>query len=159
LFTNLLTTFVYLPTSWGYVFFRWNYLTDAEKAIPWYKWAIMGGLDSLAGILQSLGVAFVSNGTLVILLLQAAIPVSMVFTRLFTKKRYEWYNYAGAAAVIAGIAVVLVPRLLDSGSGSESSGPGGLLVWSLVLVVSCVPMTLSSESLWHKRRAAPPVLT
>ncbi len=145
LFTNLLTTFVYLPTSWGYVYFNWSKLTDDEKAIPWYKWAIMGGLDSMAGILQSIAVAFVSNGTLVTLLLQSAIPVSMIFTRLFTKKRYKWFNYVGAVAVLIGIAIVLAPKLAQPDSDSTSSGPGGLIVWALVLVASCVPMTLSSE--------------
>ncbi|KAA0151145.1 hypothetical protein FNF27_05619 [Cafeteria roenbergensis] len=144
LFTNLLTTFVYLPTSWGYVYFNWSKLTDDEKAIPWYKWAIMGGLDSMAGILQSIAVAFVSNGTLVTLLLQSAIPVSMIFTRLFTKKRYKWFNYVGAVAVLIGIAIVLAPKLAQPDSDSTSSGPGGLIVWALVLVASCVPMTLSS---------------
>lgn len=136
---------MYLPTSWGYVYFNWSKLTDDEKAIPWYKWAIMGGLDSMAGILQSIAVAFVSNGTLVTLLLQSAIPVSMVFTRLFTKKRYKWFNYVGAVAVLIGIAVVLAPKLAQPDSDSTSSGPGGLIVWALVLVASCVPMTLSSE--------------
>lgn len=104
----------------------------------------MGCLDSLAGILQSLGVAFVSQGTLVILLLQSAIPISMVFTRLLTSKRYKPYNYAGALAVIAGIAIVLVPKIVDDHSAGGSSGGAGLLEWSLVLVVSCVPMALSS---------------
>jgi hypothetical protein len=35
----------------------------------------MGGLDALAGIMQSLGVNFLQNGSLVILLFQSAIPV------------------------------------------------------------------------------------
>lgn len=40
-----------------------------------YMYGIQGGLDALAGIMQSLGVNFLQNGSLVILLFQSAIPV------------------------------------------------------------------------------------
>jgi drug/metabolite transporter (DMT)-like permease len=137
---------IYLPTSWLYVWFYWSKLTDDEKAIPWYKWAIMGTLDSIAGILQSLGVAFVSSGTLVTLLLQAAIPASMIISRVILGKRYKVHNYVGAFAVIVGIIVVLLPKLVspDPDSGNTPPAPGGLITWALVLLLSCVPMALSS---------------
>lgn len=43
-----------------------------------YKFAVMGALDSVAGIMQVLAVNYISNGSLVTLLMQAAVPVCCV---------------------------------------------------------------------------------
>jgi hypothetical protein len=83
--------------------------------VPKYKWAIMGGLDSIAGIMQSLSVNYIKNGSLVVLLMQSAIPVcrpddgqrrphrrsqiSLVVSKVIMKKRYTWYQYLGATIV------------------------------------------------------------
>jgi len=79
------------------------------------------------------------GGSLVTLLYQAAIPTSMVITRLFLKTKYSIANYIGAAIVVAGILVVLLPTLLKQKSGGDL-----VIVWSGVLILSCIPMTFSS---------------
>lgn len=68
------------------------------------------------------------------------IPSSMLITKVFLKTKYKMYQYAGAAAVIAGILVVLVPQLTSGAAGGGSTTG----IWSAVLVLSCVPMCLSS---------------
>ena len=47
---------------------------------------------------------------------------------------YNKYQYTGALIVAAGIAVVLVPTMTGGGSP----------LWSIMMIFSCIPMTLSS---------------
>jgi hypothetical protein len=144
LWVNMLTTFAYLPTCALYVFpmskYRPDIVTPEARAVPQRVWLIMGTLDSIAGVMQSFATAYLSNdGALVVLLLQSAIPSSMVITKLFLKTKYKVYQYSGATLVIVGILVVLVPQLVSGVSGVQNVG-----VWASVLVLSCVPMCLSS---------------
>ena len=71
---------------------------------------IMGGLDSLASILQIFATTFLS-GPLVILLSQAAIPMSMIISRYSLKVQYNKFQYIGAVVVAGGIAIVLGPSM------------------------------------------------
>lgn len=103
-------------------------------------WIVMGALDSLAGVLQSLAVDKLANGSLVVLLLQAAIPISMIASKIFLRAKYSIAQYVGATLVVGGLLVVLGPSLTGSGT-STGADPG---VWSAVLILSCIPMTLSS---------------
>jgi len=144
LFLNILTTFVYIPASFAYVFPMLKYgklITREALSVPQYKWAVMGFLDSLAGIMQSLAVNYVSNGALVTLLMQAAVPSSMVIAYIFLKERYKPTQYFGAIVVTIGLVVVLLPTFLHPGSNKSAKDPA---VWAFVLMLSCVPMCLSS---------------
>ena len=58
----------------------------------------------------------------------------MVISKYMINAQYNTYQYAGAAIVAVGIVVVLAPTI---------SG-GGSILWAMVMMVSCVPMTLSS---------------
>lgn len=101
--------------------------------MPRKPFAVMGGLDAIAGIMQIFSATYLP-GPLLILLQQAAIPVSMVISRYMLGATYNRYQYIGAIIVAAGIAVVLVPTM--SGGGSA--------LWAIMMILSCVPMTLSS---------------
>ena len=145
LFINLLTTFAYLPTSLAYVIpmaiYRPDVITPEARAIPQKTWIIQGALDSLAGVMQSLAVAKITSGGLIVLLLQSAIPVSMALSIVFLKTKYLVSQYVGAAIVIAGLAAALVPSLVRGDSGGDSTSTA---IWAAVLIASCVPMVLSS---------------
>lgn len=106
----------------------------------------MGCLDSIAGIMQTIATNYVASGALVIMLLQAAIPMSMGISSIILKTKYKVFQYVGAAVVACGIAVVLGPQFAGSSSSDDSSGPslGPSWVWCIVLMLSCVPMSLSS---------------
>jgi hypothetical protein len=144
---NIITTFVYIPVSLAWVLPMvygipglvqpkgWASM-EASPVAQW-KWAVMGALDSIASVLQSIAIDKISNGSLVVLLLQAAIPASMVITYLFLKTKYSIAQLVGAFIVVAGILVVLAPSL---GSGGDS----GSLPWMLMLMGSCIPMCFSS---------------
>lgn len=115
-------------------------ITWDQRSIPKRKFAVMGGLDSIAGILQVFAATYL-GGSLIILLGQAAIPISMLISSLLLKAKYSGYQYVGAVVVSLGLLIVL-----GSGASSSSSGtnPHLVVLWSVVMIVSCVPICLSS---------------
>jgi len=149
LFNSMLTTFIYLPTSFAYIIpmlRKPNVITPEAQRVPKWKFAVMGILDSIAGIMQVMAVSYLENGSLVILLTQAAIPISMAISRVLLKAKYKRFQYIGAIVVVCGIALVLVPKLIANKKDDEAGGPSSseLLAWACVLILSCVPMCLSS---------------
>ncbi|RHY29419.1 hypothetical protein DYB32_005151 [Aphanomyces invadans] len=140
-FINLLSTFVYIPLSFAYILPMIKYgnaITVDQRRIPKCKFAVMGALDSVAGILQVFAATYL-GGSLLILLGQAAIPVSMGISKFLLKTKYSWYQYVGAVVVAVGILVVLGPSMRSSGGGDHST-----VLWSAVMIASCIPMCLSS---------------
>ena len=143
-FLNVLTTFVYVPVSFAYILpmLKWGTaITDEARRIPKRKFAVMGCLDSLAGIMQTFAVNYITNRGWNILLQQAAIPVSMAISRCFLRTQYNKWQYIGAAVTMAGIFTVVIPSVVGGGGGGID---GGQLLWMGVMVLSCVPMCLSS---------------
>lgn len=143
-FQSLFVTFVYIPLSFAYIWpmIMWgSQITPDQRAIPQYKWIVMGTLDATAGVMQTFAVNKIA-GSLVILLVQSAIPISMVISKFMLKAKYRVNHYIGSGIVVAGLVIVLVPKLIGGNDGGL--GWAQLLAWSLVLIFSCVPMTLSS---------------
>eukprot|EP00027_Filamoeba_sp_ATCC50430_P014784 CAMPEP_0168564636 /NCGR_PEP_ID=MMETSP0413-20121227/13360_1 /TAXON_ID=136452 /ORGANISM="Filamoeba nolandi, Strain NC-AS-23-1" /LENGTH=380 /DNA_ID=CAMNT_0008596339 /DNA_START=38 /DNA_END=1177 /DNA_ORIENTATION=- len=142
-FLNLLTTFVYIPLSFAYIWpmLYWGTLiTPEQRAIPQHKFMVMGALDGIAGLMQTFAVTYLEQGGLITLLMQSAIPLSMVISKIFLKVNYKIYQYLGAAIVAGGIAVVLVPQLVQTDTDNLLK----LAIWSACLILSCIPMTLST---------------
>lgn len=132
-----------IPISFAYILPMIKYgsaITWDQRNISKRKFAVMGGLDSVAGILQVFAATYL-GGSLIILLGQAAIPISMLISSLLLKAKYTGYQYVGAVVVTLGLLIVL-----GSGDSSSSSGtnPHLLVLWSGVMIFSCVPMCLSS---------------
>eukprot|EP01038_Epipyxis_sp_PR26KG_P015628 gene15628-21124_t len=134
-FLNLLTTFIYVPVCFSYIIpmAHYGYIPKEQLQLPKKNFAVMGGLDAMAGIMQIFGATYLP-GPLIILLLQAAIPVSMVISKYLLKAKYNIYQYFGAVIVAAGIIIVLSPSLSN----------GGSIIWAIVLILSTIPMALSS---------------
>lgn len=134
-FLNLLTSFVYIPVCFAYIIpmAKYGKIPEEQFQVSKKTFAVMGALDAMAGIMQIFGATYLP-GPLIILLLQAAIPVSMVISKYLLSAKYNMYQYVGALIVAGGILVVLAPSLTG----------GGSIVWALVLILSTIPMTLSS---------------
>lgn len=115
-------------------------ITWDQRSIPKRKFAVMGGLDSVSGIMQVFAATYL-GGSLIILLGQAAIPVSMIISSVLLKTKYSLYQYVGAVVVSLGLLIVLGPSLSGNSSGGDSHA---IVFWSAVMIVSCVPMCLSS---------------
>jgi uncharacterized membrane protein len=146
LFLNVASTILYLPLCFVYIIPAMLFTNNISKEaleIPQHKFAIMGALDSIAGIMQTFSINFISNASMIVLVQQSAIPISMAVSRLFLQARYSTAQYTGAGIVLLGIVAVLIPNFIGSGaSGADSSS--GELVWYLVMILSCIPSVLSS---------------
>jgi drug/metabolite transporter (DMT)-like permease len=149
LFNNILSVFIYVPICFSYIIPQlWcgKSITKDQQEIPKYKFAVMGGYDSLAGIMQTFAINYISNASMIVLVQQSAIPISMLISKYALNSTYTHMQYVGSSIVLLGIVVVLIPNFLQSPSTSSmsESDPMVQLMWLGVLVVSCVPMCLSS---------------
>jgi drug/metabolite transporter (DMT)-like permease len=126
---------MYVPVCFAYIIpmARNGGIPKEQLDLPYKPFAVMGGLDAVAGIMQVFAATYLP-GPMIILLQQSAIPISMVISKYLINAQYNKYQYVGAVIVACGIVVVLAPTI---------SG-GGDVVWAIVMMVSCVPMTLSS---------------
>mmetsp|Transcript_40571 Transcript_40571/g.84740 ORF Transcript_40571/g.84740 Transcript_40571/m.84740 type:complete len:391 (-) Transcript_40571:337-1509(-) len=152
-FLNIYTTFIFIPASFVYIIpmIMLGKLSEERKEVPQFKYLVMGFLDGFASTMQIFAVTKIASGSLLILLSQAAIPISMLISRLLLKASYTRMQYLGALLVMCGIGIVLGPRLTEGGGGGGGDGPpsagqggGEVALWSAVMILSCVPMTLSS---------------
>lgn len=151
LFLSIISTFWYIPVSCAYVLpmLKWgSAITPEQRAIPWSLWIKIGILDAMAGIMQVLTINIINNGTLVVLLSQTAIPVSMICSKYFLGQKYTWAHYIGVTIVMCGLAVVLIPRFLkkkknDDGDEEEASTIKMLIAIG-VFVASNLPMCFST---------------
>jgi uncharacterized membrane protein len=153
LFLTFLSVWIYIPICYMYivpVLLFGNAITKEQREIPKYKFAVMGGYDSLAGIMQTFAVNYISNASMIVLVQQSAIPISMFISKYTLNSTYSKMQYIGASIVLFGIVVVLIPNFILPPAVSTSSSPIAetsplvQLIWLGVLVVSCVPMCLSS---------------
>ncbi len=133
-----------------YVLFYFSYIIPtirygtaikpSERAVPTKVFAVMGALDAISSIMQLFAFTYISSGALLVLLLQAAIPVSMVVSKVLLKTTYQSYHHVGALLVIGGLVVSLLPELEKHADG----GANNQLVWAGVLIASCIPMALGA---------------
>ncbi|CAM9248360.1 unnamed protein product [Laminaria digitata] len=146
-FLTMLSTFIYVPVCFLYIIPMLAFgsaITPAQRAIPKFKFAVMGLLDSIAGIMGVFAVNYINNAAMIVLLQQAAIPISMSISKFFLGAKYTIHQYIGASVVIAGIIVTLIPTFFGHPTGGDDVDATMQIVWSGVQVLSCIPMCLSS---------------
>ena len=134
-YLNLMTTFIYIPVSFAYIIpmARKGYIDEEQMNMSKRPFFVMGLLDAIAGIMQIFAATYL-DGPLLILLSQAAIPVSMAISSYLIKAKYSYMQYLGAVVVAIGIAVVLLPSITGEGN----------VLWSVMMILSTIPMALSS---------------
>lgn len=110
-FFNIWICFLFVLLCYTYIIPA-VYLFDAipreQFKLSKRPFAVMGMLDCLSGIMSSFAAVYLP-GPLLVLLPQAAIPVSMCFSVVFLNSKYHWWHYLGAMTVITGIVIVLEP--------------------------------------------------
>lgn len=117
-FLNLFVNLLFIPICFAYIIpvarFGWfqNAITQEQLDMPRRPFVVMGALDCLATSMQVYASVYLP-GPLIVLLPQAAIPLSLVLTRSMLKERYSWLQYLGAAVVLAGIAVIMEPVMTN----------------------------------------------
>ena len=146
-FTNMMSCAIYIPICFAYIIPIVAYtknISQEQQEIPKYKFAVMGAYDSLAGIMQTFATNYISSSSTIVLVQQSAIPISMAISKVALKAEYTFYQYLGAAVVLFGIFIVLIPQLSSHGSSSGEDDSTFQLFWIAVMVFSCIPMCLSS---------------
>eukprot|EP00762_Andalucia_godoyi_P004066 ANDGO_06385.mRNA.1 Crt homolog 1 len=139
-FLSVLTSVIYLPLFFGAVWYKLKFtdhITDDMIKYPKRKFAVMGALDAVAGVLVVFGSAHIP-GPMTVLLSQGAIPVTMIFSFFLLKMRYHWRQYLGSVIIFGGILVTLLPPILTGGGG------GGDALWTCLFFLATVPTALSS---------------
>ncbi|KAL3774347.1 hypothetical protein ACHAW5_006512 [Stephanodiscus triporus] len=112
---NLIQNFVYVPLCFAYILpvGRYGLMSDAIPPevtnMSKRPFVVMGLLDCLAGTLFTFAAVYLP-GSLLILLPQAAIPISMLLSRKIKGGEvYAAHQYLGSAVVVMGILAVLEP--------------------------------------------------
>eukprot|EP00526_Cylindrotheca_closterium_P007998 CAMPEP_0113619028 /NCGR_PEP_ID=MMETSP0017_2-20120614/9654_1 /TAXON_ID=2856 /ORGANISM="Cylindrotheca closterium" /LENGTH=656 /DNA_ID=CAMNT_0000528581 /DNA_START=36 /DNA_END=2006 /DNA_ORIENTATION=- /assembly_acc=CAM_ASM_000147 len=128
-FLNVYANFVYIIMSsvcyilpaihfgWFSHSISWRHLSMNKK-----PFLVMGFLDAMAAAMQVLSTIYLP-GTLLVLLPQVAIPFSMITSRLVLRESFTWHQITGAAIVLGGIVVVLMPVLTHHRAPSYSCQP------------------------------------
>ncbi|CAD7927096.1 unnamed protein product [Amoebophrya sp. A25] len=105
-FTTNITTIIFIP-----FFCTLTFLEDLaennetpKQTIPKSKTAVMGLLDSCAGLAMVLGGAYTAGGTQV-LLSQGAIPVTIALSVLLLRRSFHICQYAGAGIIVSGVVI------------------------------------------------------
>ncbi|CAM9445350.1 unnamed protein product, partial [Ectocarpus fasciculatus] len=145
LFMNLMSSVIYMPLSFAYIIpvqLFTDTITKEQTDIPKYKFAVMGFLDSLAGIMGVFAVNYITNSSIIVLVQQSAIPISMVISSITLNARYTNNQYVGAGVVLLGIAAVLMPSFFSTAVPVPGEEPQ--LPWIALLIFACIPMCLSS---------------
>lgn len=202
-FLGMYANAMYVVLSFTYILpvakFGWfhgsipvSHLTSMSKK----PFMVMGFLDAMASSMQVLATVYLP-GKLLVLLPQAAIPLSMLASRIVLREHFTPHQCLGAMVVFSGIVVVLFPIITyqhapefscqatngeeycivceaektkeDCESHRQDSDPflggggGGdtiycqwiskqdslrhddtlTIIWSLVLLASCIPMVCS----------------
>ena len=72
----------------------------------------MGGYDSWVEIMQTFAVDYISNVSMIVLVQQSAIPVSMLISKYALNSSYSKMQHIGASMVLFGMVVVLIPNFI-----------------------------------------------
>lgn len=146
-FLNVLQVFFYVPLCFLYIVPMRRFgsaISDEQTQIPKHKFAVMGLMDAAAGLMQVFAVNYITNASMLVLLQQAAIPISMAISKLFLNARYSKSQYAGSAIVVCGIVSVMLPSMMGEGPATPDAKEQNQTFWSVCMVLSCIPMCLSS---------------
>ncbi|KAL7517941.1 hypothetical protein ACHAWX_002814 [Stephanocyclus meneghinianus] len=113
---NLLQNFVYVPLCFMYIIpvakfgLLGNAIPTEVSRMNKKPFVIMGLLDCVTCLLMTYAAVHLP-GSLLILLPQAAIPISMLLSNRMKGEQYKSFQYFGAIVVIVGIIVVLEPLM------------------------------------------------
>lgn len=156
IFMNLLCSGVFIPLCFAYIIpvqICSNKITKEQTDIPKYQFGVMGLFDSIAGIMSTFATNYISNASTMVLVTQSAIPISMFISKISLNAQYTTAQYVGAAIVLSGIVVVLIPGFFATpavpgadatGAPTSSTADEMQAVWIGILVASCVPSVMSS---------------
>ncbi|KAF6001456.1 Cg10p [Cyanidiococcus yangmingshanensis] len=145
-FLSQVTTWIYLPVLGIVLVFMRVFEQPGRTAgapLPQFKLALVGLLEAFAGICTVLGGVY-TRGTTQMILVQASIPMTMLWSGLILGARYVAHQFFAAGIIILGALVVLAPRILGvTPAAEENAGTIDLLFFNLVFLTAQVPQSLA----------------
>lgn len=117
-----------------------------EYSISKKHFAIMGILDGLTSVSSQFAINYIYKSSLIPLLQQASLPLSMIASKLVVTDRevFHRWNYIGSFVVFLGLMVVLIPGIIFDRGTPEHTEATIPIFWCIVLVLSCIPTVFSS---------------
>jgi len=109
----MVVSFCYILPVSHFGFFNNSIPRSHMKNMSKKPFMIMGLLDAVAGCMQVLASIYLP-GTLLVLLPQASIPLSILASRFILRERFSLYQYLGAVIVLVGIVVAVFPVLTQT---------------------------------------------
>ena len=115
-FLNIYANGMYVVMSFAYIIpasalgLFGNSISRSMPSKAMKPFFVMGALDALGAAMQFLATIYLP-GTLLVLIPQVAIPLSMAAGSLVLREKYTARQYIGACVVFCGILVVLFPIL------------------------------------------------
>lgn len=149
-FTTVVYVFIFWPVVWLMIA-KTNRITKEQVNFPKWKFLIMGFLDGSSGLMMVFGGNNVA-GPVQLLLIQAAIPMTMLvtlliasgvfeFIRLRLPSKYRWNHYLGALTILFGVFVALYVKLFHHSGSSDSTQT--TIVGVIIFLASTVPLAFS----------------
>lgn len=121
-------------------------VTPAMQALPKHRFLIMGFLDSCGTFLAAMGAVY-TPGSVQTLLNQTLIPITMLVSFLYLKTRFTLVQLGGAAFVLAGAGITVLPTFWEGhkGGGEGIGGRPAPSRWyaNLIFFLSNVPVACS----------------
>lgn len=114
IFLSLFSYVIYVPLCFAFIIpvakygLFHNAITAEHLALSRKSFAVMGFLDCLSAVMQTFASIYLP-GPLLVLLPQAAIPLSMLLSKHMLGERYKAPQYVGAIVVFCGLLIVLEP--------------------------------------------------
>mmetsp|Transcript_52065 Transcript_52065/g.125694 ORF Transcript_52065/g.125694 Transcript_52065/m.125694 type:complete len:734 (-) Transcript_52065:1380-3581(-) len=114
-FLNIYSNTVYCFVSFAYIIpvghfglFHRSIPKSHWTSLPKFPFAIMGLLDAVSATIQWMANVYLP-GTLLVLIPQAAIPLSMVGSYFVLREKYTARQFFGAIIVLSGVFTALLP--------------------------------------------------
>jgi hypothetical protein len=102
------------------------------------RFAWMGGLDAIAGLLAAVG-GSITAGQVQIVISQANIPLTMVFSRFYLRvNTYVWSQYIGASIIIIGGLISAMA------TGADDAPQRFIWYGSLLIFLAVIPGSMSN---------------
>lgn len=143
-FLSTFTSFAAVPPLFAVVAYLYHagHITPEMQAFPKSKFALMALFDCVGGIMYMFGSVY-TQGTLISLLNQAIIPLTLFLTVVVLHHAFRPLQYCGALLILCGVAVVVVlPNVLGMDVGQE--GTKNLLMCNMLVLVANIPAAMSN---------------
>eukprot|EP00808_Paulinella_micropora_P025924 g9735.t1 len=140
-FVNQFSNLAYLSLA-GLVFLfrlRNGKVSQLQRTFPWWKFALMGFLDSFSSLFSAVGGAS-TDGQVQTLLNQAGIPMTMLLSYYLLSSTYTRGQHVGAGLIVLGAMLGAIP---SGGAGSQAT-PSSTPIGTFIFALSLLPNALSN---------------